>query len=402
MDAEAEVPVLRNASVAGIGLASLLSDAGHEMATAAIPGFLRSIGAPAAALGAIEGIAEGALSVSKLAGGVIADQPNVERRAVAAGGYAITALGHGSFGLLGAWPLVGVARAVSWIARGGKAPARDTLLAGSVANHQLGRAFGVERAMDSAGAVVGPLVAAPLILTVGYRWLFAVSVVPGLLAALAVLLLVREVPPGARTAVAALPSLRAFVQAPGPFRRLTSSLALFGAGAFSTTLLILRSTDLLHRHGRSLDRAAAIAVLLYALHNAANALAAYPAGTLADRIGRRRVLIGGMALFAIACVLFALTPDTVPALAVLFALIGMARAMAETGEGSHAAELLPDDIRGRGFGLLGLVDGLGDLIANLVVGVLFTLATPAAGFVFAAVMTGGGAITLLRPNDTRP
>ena len=156
----AEVPVLRNPSVVGIGLASLLSDAGHEMATAALPGFLRSLGAPAAALGAIEGVADGALSFSKLAGGLIADQPGVERRTVAAGGYAVTALGHGAFGLMGTWPLVGLARAVSWTGRGGKAPARDALLAGSVAEDQLGRAFGVERAMDSAGAVIGPLVAA--------------------------------------------------------------------------------------------------------------------------------------------------------------------------------------------------------------------------------------------------
>jgi len=129
---------------------------------------------------------------------VLADQPGVERRAVAARGYAVTALAlaidmaHGSFGLLAAWPLVALARAVSWIARGGKAPARDALLAGSVSEDQLGWAFGVERAMDSAGAVIGPLLAAPLIVAVGYRWLFAISVIPGLLAALSVLALVRE------------------------------------------------------------------------------------------------------------------------------------------------------------------------------------------------------------------
>src|SRR5437899_5449177 len=110
--------VLRNPSVLGIALGSLLSDAGHEMATAALPGFLRSIGAPAAALGAIEGVADGALSAAKVAGGVIADKPGVERRAVTAGGYAVTALGHGAFALANSWPVVAVARAVSWIARG--------------------------------------------------------------------------------------------------------------------------------------------------------------------------------------------------------------------------------------------------------------------------------------------
>ncbi|MDQ6948467.1 MAG: MFS transporter, partial [Actinomycetota bacterium] len=163
-----------------------------------------------------------------------------------------------------------------------------------------------------------------------------------------------------------------------------------------TTLLILRATDLLHRHGGSLDRAAAIAVLLYALHNAANALAAYPAGTLADRLGRRQVLVGGMVVFAISCLLFAITPASIVILAALFALVGVSRALVDTGQGSYAAELLPDNIRGRGFGLIGLVDALGDLVANVVVGVLFTVATPAAGFIFAAVMSSAGAATLLR------
>lgn len=143
------VDVFRNRGVVGIGLGSLLSDTGHEMATAARPGFLRSLGAPAAALGAIEGIADAALSASKVAGGVVADRPGVQRKAVAAGGYAVTALGHGAFGLATAWPVLAAARAVSWVARGGKASARDSLLVASVRPEQLGRAFGVERAMDS-------------------------------------------------------------------------------------------------------------------------------------------------------------------------------------------------------------------------------------------------------------
>ena len=193
--------ILRNRSVLGIGLGSLLSDTGHEMATAALPGFLSTIGAQAAALGVIEGIADASLSASKVVGGVIADRPGVERKAVASGGYAITALGHGAFALAQSWPFVAVAHGISWIARGGKAPARDSLLSGSVPPEQFGRAFGVERSMDSLGAIVGPLLAAPLIVAVGYRWLFAISAIPGLLAALAVLVLVRETPatPARRT-----------------------------------------------------------------------------------------------------------------------------------------------------------------------------------------------------------
>ena len=390
----AEDHILRNRSVLGIGLGSLLSDTGHEMATAALPGFLSTIGAQAAALGVIEGVADASLSASKVVGGVIADKPGVERKAVASGGYAITALGHGAFALAQSWPFVAVADGISWIARGGKAPARDSLLSGSVPPEQLGRAFGVERSMDSLGAIVGPLLAAPLIVAVGYRWLFAISAIPGLLAALAVLVLVRETPRVLRAASHMNLSIRGLATEPGPYRRLLVGVGLYGLGNFSATLLILRATDLLHTGGRSQADAAAIAVLLYAAHNAANSLFAYPAGAVADRYGRRHVLVFGIGLFAVASLGFIGDSPSIPLLALLFVLVGASTALVETGQGAYAAELLHDSIRGRGFGVLGLVDGIGDLVSSIVVGVLFTVTDPAWGFVYAAVLATTGAIVL--------
>lgn len=394
--------VLANRGVVGIGLGSLLSDAGHEMATAALPGFLGSLGAPAAALGAIEGVADAALSASKVAGGVLADRPGVERKTVTAGGYALTAVGHGAFGLATVWPVVALARAVSWVARGGKAPARDSLLSGSVGPDQLGRAFGVERAMDSLGAIAGPLLAAPLILAVGYRWLFAISIVPGLLAALAVLLLVREVPRVVRASTERVGSMRALVATPGPFRRLLAGVGVFGLGNFSATLLILRATQILAADGRSNTRAAAVAVLLYAGHNAANAVFAYPAGALADRLGRRRVLVAGIVLFAVACAGFAFGSPNVGTLAALFVAVGVSAGLVETGQSAHVAELLEPAIRRRGFGLVGLVDGVGDLVSSVVVGVLFTVTSPAWGFVYAGVLSAAGALVLTFPPHSGP
>ena len=389
--------VLRNPGVLGIGLGSLLSDAGHEMATAALPGFLRTLGAPAAALGAIEGVADAALSASKVVGGVVADRPEVSRPNLTAGAYAVTAIGHGAFAVAPAWPAVAVARAVSWTARGGKVPARDSLLAGSVEPSQLGRAFGVERAMDSLGAIVGPLAAAPLIVAVGYRWLFAVSLVPGLLAAVAVLTFVREVPRTAHETVHLAGAMRTLARAPGPFRRLLAGVGLYGLGNFSATLLILRATQLLHDHGRTNAHAAAIAVLLYAGHNAANAAAAYPAGVVADRVGRRTVLAAGMALFAAACAGFAMGSANVAVLGLLFVAVGISTGLVETAQSSHAAELLDPSVRGRGFGLLGLVDGIGDLVSSVVVGVLFTVTSPVWGFVYGAALATAGAAVLAGP-----
>lgn len=249
--------------------------------------------------------------------------------------------------------------------------------------------------MDSIGAVIGPLIAAPLIVAIGYRSLFALSVIPGLLAAVAVLVLVAEGPRFFHAADRAVHSMRGLLSAPSQFRRLLSGVGLYGLGNFSATLLILRATDLLHGGGRSLTHAAAIAVLLYAGHNAANALSAYPAGVLADHVGRLRMLVVGIALFAVACLAFVPGQASIPLLAVLFALVGVSTGIVETAQGARAAELLDVSVRGRGFGLLGLVEGVGDLVSSLVVGALWTLTDPAWGFVFAAALAGAGALVLV-------
>jgi MFS family permease len=395
----AEPSVLRNPTVLGISLASLLSDTGHEMATAALPGFLRSIGAPAAALGAIEGIADGAMSAAKVAGGVVADRPGVERKAVASGGYAVVAAGHASFALANVWPVVALSRAVSWVARGGKNPSRDSLLAGSVDRAHLGKAIGLERGMDSVGAIIGPLLAAPVLLAVGYRWLFALSILPGLGAALAVLLLVHETPRIAAVRATLHGSMRSLLVTRGPFRRLLAGIGLFGLGNFSSTLLILRATVLLNRHGRSAAHAAAIAVLLYAGLNAANAVAAYPAGAVADRVGRRPVVIAGIVAFAAACVGFAFGSTSIGVLAVLFVIVGASTGMVETAQSAYAAHLVDDHLRGRAFGLVGLVEGVGDLVSSVVVGILFTISAPVWAFAFGATAAAAGALVLVAPSQ---
>ncbi len=391
----ATTSVIRNRTVLGIGLASFFSDSGHEMATAALPGFLASLGAPAAALGVIEGVADGALSASKFAGGVIADRPSVDRRRIAAAGYLVTGLGYGSFAFAPSWPVVAAGRAVAWSARGARTPARESLLAGSVPPSHLGRAFGVERAGDSIGAIVGPLLAAVMIGAIGYRPLFALSFIPALGAALSVLLLARETPRLRAIATHSVARLRELATAPGRFRSLLVGIGFYGLGNFSATLLILRATQLLSAAGRSEVHAATVAVLLYTAHNAANAAVAYPAGALADRFGRRLVLIVGIALFAAACLGFAASAANVPLLALLFVGVGASTALVETAEGSHAAELLPEQIRGRGFGLIGLVDGLGDLVSSVVVGVLWTVTAPEWGFLYAAFLSAIGAVVLI-------
>lgn len=377
--------------VLGIGLASLCSDWGHEAATAILPAFLASLGAPAYALGVIEGLSDGLSSFAKLAGGWIADRPEL-RKPTGVIGYLLTGLSTGAYALASTWPAILIIRSLGWTARGSRAASRDVLLTDSVAPGQEGRAFGYERAMDSTGAVLGPLCATVLVAKIGARGVFAWSLVPGLLAALAFLILV---PRGRRDDSHKAPSfISSFSQLPGAYWRYLAGVFAHGIGDFAPTLLILRATqELTPSHGFA--RASVIAIGLFTFYNVVNAAASYPAGVLADRVGKRALLAFGYLLATIAFAAFLFAPPTVPALAVMFALAGVHSGIQASVEKSLAAEILPSRSRGSGYGVLATVNGIGDLVSSVVVGALWSSVSANAGFLYAGAFTLLGAILIL-------
>ena len=176
-----------NATVLGIGLASLLSDWSHEIATATMPAFLATMGVAAGWMGIIEGVSDGLSSLAKLGSGHWTDRL-ARRKPVAVLGYVVTALGTASFGLAtSAWHVL-MARSAAWLGRGVRTPVRKAMLAASVTREAYGRAFGFERMMDTCGAIVGPITA--MLLLVAFRNNFSrvllVTLVPGVLAAVAI------------------------------------------------------------------------------------------------------------------------------------------------------------------------------------------------------------------------
>ena len=235
--------------VAGIGVASFFSDVSQEIPSSLLPRLLTStIGAPASALGIIEGVSDGLAGVAKLAGGAIADDPG-RRRNVAVGGYTATAaLSAATGGATAAWQ-VGVLRAGAWSARGLRSPARSALLADAVPPAAYGRAYGFERAMDNLGAIVGPLAAIALVAWLGSRRAIAVSIVPGLMAAACIVYAVRHTT-SARTSERQPVRLRMgpVLAAPG-MARLLVAVSAFEVANVAATLLILRATELLERAG---------------------------------------------------------------------------------------------------------------------------------------------------------
>jgi MFS family permease len=368
--------------VVGIGGASLLSDLGHEVPTSLLPSFLSStLGAPAAALGLIEGIADGCAGIARFAGGALADEP-MRRRRAALGGYTATAVFSSLIGITTAAWQVGVFRAAAWSSRGLRVPARNALLADVVPAEAYGRAYGFERSMDNLGAIGGPLLAIGLVALVGTRSAMLISVVPGLLATVAILYAVHSTRPPADQERRPI-RIRVRPVVKGQLGRLLVGVSAFEVGNIAATLLILRATELLTpAHGH--DTAVKIGLGLYTAYNLAATIASVPGGHLGDRRGNLPVLLLGVACFAIAYVGFALTGASVALLAVSFVLAGIAIGLVETAENSAVAALAPIDLRGSAFGLLAAFQSLGNFAASAVAGLLWTTVSPRAAFLYLA------------------
>lgn len=371
-----------NRGVAGIGAASFLDDVGKEISTSLLPAFLTStIGAPAAALGAIEGIADGVAGAAKLAGGALADDP-ARRRATAMGGYSATAVLNALIGIASAAWQVGVLRTGAWLTRGLRTPSRGALLTDLVPPEAYGRAYGFERAMDNLGAIAGPLLALVLVALVGVRHAILLSFVPGFLAATAIFVAIKAAP---RLERHERPPLRLRIRPVlrGELGRLLLAVSAFELGNAAATLLILRATDLL-TPSRGHDSAVKVALILYAAYNLAATVASIPAGHATDRRGGVVVLVAGVAAVLVAYLGFAFTGSSIVLLAVLFSAAGIGIGFAETAQSAAVASLAPPDLRGSAFGALAAVQSFGNLAASAVAGGFWTLVSPRAAFLYLA------------------
>jgi MFS family permease len=371
--------------VGAVGAASFFSDAGHEVTTSVLPAFLTgTLGASAAALGVIDGISDALIGVMKLIGGPLANDPR-QRVRTACGGYLGTAVATGAIGAAVTVWQVGALRAIAWLSRGLRSPARDALLASLSPTSVQGRAFGLERAGDNLGAVAGPLLAAGLVAWVGVRPALYLAAVPGLFAAIAIILAALESRRGKQTGGESSPrrlELRALRNA-GMLRALMPVL-LFEFGNLATTLLILRATQLLTSPQRSVTTATSIAILIYAGHNVIATFASLVAGRWYDRAGPRVVFATGAVAYLIAYGAFSAGVHSAIAVVVAFAAAGAGIGLAEPTESAVVAQLLPDRLRGSGFGVLGAVQATGDVVATVVAGLLYTLVSPAVAFGYAA------------------
>ena len=394
-----------NRTVVGAGITSALGDFCYETTTVILPGFLAALGIPAAALGIIEGIADAVAAFTKMVSGYIADKLG-HRKLLVLVGYGLTPVGQAVIALAVGWPLLLLGRIVSWFGKGLRGPLRDAIVIQAVTPETRGRAFGFHRAADTVGAVAGPLLGVALLgWAQGLHWdgaaepfrlVLWLSVIPGALAVLSFLTLVKDPQHSPNPALKFLGSLRSL---PSRFKRYLGAVAVFGVGDFSHSLLILAATTLLSPT-LGVVRAAQVAGLLYVWRNIVQVALSFPVGVAADRIGHLPVLIAGYALGALTAALTALAfwfaVDSIMLLVGIFSVAGLYVAVQEALESTVTAEMVQAQTLAISYGALGMVNGAAKFVSSATVGVVWTVVSPMLGFGFAAILMVGGTIALTR------
>lgn len=372
-------------TVKALGLVSLLTDASSEMIYPLLPAFLTgTLRAGPAFLGLVEGLAEAAASLLKVVSGWWSDRLR-RRKPLVVAGYALSSLARPLTALAGApWHVLAI-RVTDRIGKGVRGAPRDALVADATPLRERGRAYGLQRAMDHAGAVVGPLLAAALLgAGLELRVVFALAALPAL-ASLAVLVAgVREEVRSPRGSAVGTGGAGA-APLPASFLRYLAVLALFTLGNSSDVFLILRAQET----GVSL----AAIPLLWTIHHVVKAALSTLGGALSDRAGRRTAIVAGWAVYAASYAGFAAASRPLEIWA-LFAIYGLFHALTEGPERALVADLVDSAAQGRAFGLYHAVTGGMLLPASLLTGGLWQVLGAPAALSVGAVLAGAAAVGL--------
>jgi MFS family permease len=350
---------------------SFANDAASELAYPVVPLFLTvTLGAPVAVVGLIEGIAEGIAVGLRGLSGWLSDRWGERRLPWVTGGYAGSAGGRVVIAAAPAWGWVLAGRVVDRLGKGARTAPRDALIRDSTPAPLLGAAFGYHRALDTAGAVVGPLTAVVLLWAgMSFRNVLWVAIVPGF-AALLLLRAVREAPSREREAVVAAARGRL----PRAFWLALGVWVVFSLGNSSDVFLLLRA--------KNLGLGATLVVLAYSAYNVVYAGLSWPLGALSDR-GRERVLGAGLVVFALVYLGFAVAPGSW-AVWPLFALYGAYIAATDGVARAWVADRVPGRAIGTAYGVFSAATGAALLAASIAAGLLWSHVSPAAPFVVGA------------------
>lgn len=395
----AQAPTGITPTVRALGVVSLLTDVSSEMVYPVNPIFITQVlGAPPWAVGVIEGIAESEASLLKLYSGWLSDRKG-RRKPFALAGYGVAAFAKPLIAFATSWGHVLLARVLDRMGKGLRSAPRDALIAENCAPEQRGRAFGFHRSMDTLGAVVGPflgyLFLQSSITPQHLRWLYLIAFIPAILGVMVLAFFVRERRAGnnnpeeqisLRSRI--LPSLSDFRTLSPAYRWYLLVVGIFSLGNSSDAFLLLRAGDMGVGPGHLL--------LLYATFNVVEALLAYGAGMLTDRIGRRPVVVAGYLVFAAVYLGFALLHGPA-AVWGLFMGYGLYYTLTQGTQRALAADLSRPERRAADLGMFHMIVGLCALPASLAAGWLYTLFKPAPFLLGAGAAALAAALLIFRP-----
>jgi len=385
-----------------LGWVSFLTDVSSEMIVPLLPAFLATLsGVPAMALGWIEGVAETTASFAKIFSGRLTDRAKAKKPLVFLG-YGLSSLARPIIGLAPSWPAVVLIRFVDRVGKGVRTAPRDTMIANAAPPGRRGAAFGLHRAFDNAGAVLGPLVAAGLVGWLGFslRSVFLLAAVPAALSLLVLGFGVKEEKEKISKEKTTDPSTGPSHEAHGSeanlspvFWRAAWLIAFFTLAASSDTFLLLKA--------REIGVAAGWLPVLWAFSNAVKSAFSMWGGGLSDRYGRRRLLLAAWALYAACYAGFAFVSSPWP----LVGLIGVYSFYYSLSEGTEralVADLVPAASRGRAFGWMNGLMGFAALPASVGFGLLWEHAGSKTAFLTGAAIAGIAAAALLVLRFPRP
>lgn len=361
-------------NVVYLALASLFTDISSEMILGVLPFFvLTELKATKSLLGLMEGTAESLNYIFRVLSGLYSDKV-ARRKPFILAGYALSTIAKPFFAISSTWSHALVVRFADRTGKGIRTSPRDALIGDSVAEHQRGRAFGLHRSMDQIGAVIGPTIAFILIPLVGIRSLFLLSLIPGAIAVIIILLLVRD-----RKLV--IPSKGILKNAKDVLNRRFAVfllvIGIFSLGAYNFSFVLVKAGTL------GVDEKTI--PLVYAILNVATVLAGFPSGFLADIFGKGKVLIIALMLFAISN-LMGLMISTGAIFAFLIAFVyGLYLGISETVQRALIPSFASGELKGSAYGIYYLLVGTCVLIANVVVGTLWDLVSANAAFTYSMI-----------------
>jgi len=385
-------PLPRNVWV--LGFVSLLMDLSSEIYHALLPAFITLVlGLPATALGAIDGVAEATANLAKLFSGRLSDR-SLKRKPWVMGGYGLAALSKPLFPLAANAPALLAARFADRIGKGIRGSPRDAMIADETPSEIRGRAFGLRQALDTAGALLAPLVAIGLMawLASDIRAVFWIAVIPAGLSFLLAWLALRE-PEQHLAPIKKSPFFAGFRQLYPETKRLLKVGFLFGLARFSEGFLILKGIDI--------GLSEAMSPITLAIFNLAYVALAYPAGVLSDRMSPRSILMAGIVLLIAGNLVLGETAGYA-GLIIGTVLWGAHMALTQGIFARMIADSAPEELRATSFGAFWFVTGISGLFASLGAGWLWDRQGSSATFLTSAAIAAAALAMLSLLQENRP